>query len=169
MKQALDFRPGLLRSSLLFPGFCLALAAFWLMPSAARADVGSGESELFILDTDRCAQSEVFAIDNGNCVESAVFAIDTRRASADFDHDGDVDGDDLAVFQASVSGPDVVCSDNSAKADFDHDGDVDQADFGMFLWCVSGSGNLADPNCMSQPPWFQHHPLPALPPEGQKF
>ena len=158
-----DGRPGLAPSRLRPRVFCLLLPACWLLPSAARADVGCGESGLVTIDNDRCAESGVFVIDNSNCAESGVFAVDNRYAPADFDHDGDVDSDDLAVFQACVSGPGIAYSGDCAKADFDHDGDVDQTDYGIFLKCMSGAGVPADPNCAVETPLLQHQPPPPIP------
>lgn len=83
---------------------------------------------------------------------------------SDFDEDGDVDADDLAIFEACATGPAVPytpaslpepapgCTltadgDNHIAADFDDDGDVDQSDFGIVQRCYSGGGAPADPNC----------------------
>ena len=66
---------------------------------------------------------------------------------ADFDMDGDVDLDDLAAFQACVSGPGVAYTGDCAKADLDHNGDVDQNDFGLLQRCYSGAGIPASLNC----------------------
>ncbi|HOW71908.1 MAG TPA: DUF362 domain-containing protein [Phycisphaerae bacterium] len=68
---------------------------------------------------------------------------------ADFDSDGDVDGDDVGVFQACLSGPSIPPAESLVcrRCDFDVDADVDQSDFGIFQRCCSGSGHLADPNC----------------------
>jgi hypothetical protein len=83
---------------------------------------------------------------------------------ADFNHDGDVDGDDLSVFEACATGPAIpynqaelpepepgctLTPDGNGKiaADFDEDGDVDQSDFGAFQRCYSDEGNSADPGC----------------------
>ena len=49
----------------------------------------------------------------------------------DFDHDGDIDAEDLKAFATCVSGPAVPYSSDCAGADFDRDGDVDQSDFGL--------------------------------------
>ncbi len=90
----------------------------------------------------------------------ADFALPSPFA-ADFDYDCDVDGEDLAIFEACVSGasipydPDNLplgCTltpdgDGIIAADCDRDGDVDQADFGIFQRCYSGPDNPADPAC----------------------
>ena len=65
----------------------------------------------------------------------------------DFDHDGDVDIDDLNTVLACISGSAIPYSGDCAKADFDSDGDVDQSDFGVIQRCCSGTGEPADPNC----------------------
>ena len=57
----------------------------------------------------------------------------------DFDHDGDVDADDMKAFAACVSGPTVPCPGDCAKADFDRDRDVDQSDFGLLQRWLSGA------------------------------
>lgn len=68
-------------------------------------------------------------------------------APADFDRDGDVDADDLMIFEACASGPTVPYTGDCGKADFDADTDVDQDDFAVFQRCYSGADNPADPNC----------------------
>ena len=49
----------------------------------------------------------------------------------DFDHDGDVDGSDLAVFAADFGRTDCSPAD-PCEGDFDHDGDVDGSDLAVF-------------------------------------
>lgn len=67
----------------------------------------------------------------------------------DFDRDGDVDHDDLALLDACWSGPAIasigtpICQ----AADFDDDSDVDLDDFGVFQRCHSGHNQPADPGC----------------------
>ncbi len=68
-------------------------------------------------------------------------------APADFDNDGDVDGDDLSAFAACGSGPGVPAPTACRAKDLDRDGDVDQTDFGLFQRCLSGPDTLADPAC----------------------
>ncbi|HSA29403.1 MAG TPA: serine hydrolase [Phycisphaerae bacterium] len=65
----------------------------------------------------------------------------------DFDGDGDVDPDDLVLFEACVSGPMIALLPECRDRDFDHDGDVDQSDFGLFQRCWNGANKPADPNC----------------------
>ncbi len=67
----------------------------------------------------------------------------------DIDRDGDVDADDIILFEGCASGPGVpddgtpICQ----RADLDPDGDVDQSDFGILQHCLSGSNSPGDPNC----------------------
>ena len=73
----------------------------------------------------------------------------TTFAPVDFDHDCDVDLNDLAVFESCVSGPMVPRALTAAcqAADLDGDNDVDERDFGLFQRCYRGSGVVADPDC----------------------
>lgn len=67
----------------------------------------------------------------------------------DFTGDGDVDQDDLSIFESCASGPGIphpgspICQ----KADADNDGDVDQEDFAVIQCCYSGQDIPANPNC----------------------
>lgn len=68
---------------------------------------------------------------------------------ADFDHDGDVDAEDLEHFESCASGPAIpqtnpACSD----ARLDLDDDVDQSDFGLFQRCYSGEDVPGDAACL---------------------
>ncbi len=65
----------------------------------------------------------------------------------DANGDGDVDGEDLAVFQACVSGPAVPYAGDCAMWDLDDDHDIDQSDFGVFQRCYSGENQPGDPDC----------------------
>lgn len=68
----------------------------------------------------------------------------------DFDHDGDVDADDLAEFVDCGTGPELGPPVNGCTtADLDGDGDIDSADFGVFQRCISGTGEAGDPDCAS--------------------
>jgi hypothetical protein len=66
---------------------------------------------------------------------------------ADFDRDGDVDGDDLNLFSACHSGAALPPAADCARADLDGDLDVDQDDFGIFQRCLSGPRRASDPDC----------------------
>ena len=71
----------------------------------------------------------------------------------DFDRDGDVDRDDLAVFTSCYTGPSILgspsgCPANAFNAaDRDGDLDVDQADFGIFQRCYGGANKPAQAAC----------------------
>ncbi len=68
---------------------------------------------------------------------------------ADFDKDGDVDGDDLAVLRSCLSGPAIPRPDSEKcrDADADGDNDVDQSDFGLFQRCWTGQGGRPASDC----------------------
>lgn len=68
---------------------------------------------------------------------------------ADFDHDADVDADDLAFFRACTTGP-MIPQDAPAcaAARLDEDHDVDQADFARFQRCYRGADVAGDPACL---------------------
>ena len=85
--------------------------------------------------------------------------------TSDFDEDGDVDADDLGIFEACATGPAIPYNPASLPqpapgctltpdgnghiaADFNDDGDVDQSDFGIFQRCLSGPDVAADPSCV---------------------
>ena len=70
-----------------------------------------------------------------------------RYAAPDYNHDGDVDGDDLTVFESCASGPGIPYGGDCGMSDFDDDGDVDQSDFAVVQQCYGGQGVLADPAC----------------------
>ncbi|MDM8007626.1 MAG: DUF362 domain-containing protein [Phycisphaerae bacterium] len=64
---------------------------------------------------------------------------------ADLDADGDVDEDDMDIFQACSTGPGLAgtategcTAAHFASADIDDDNDVDQADLSRFQRCLSG-------------------------------
>lgn len=65
----------------------------------------------------------------------------------DLDRDGDVDADDVLLFEDCASGPAVAAQPQCVYLDFDGDADIDQADFAVFQRCVSGEDKPADPDC----------------------
>jgi hypothetical protein len=69
---------------------------------------------------------------------------------ADLDDDGDVDADDLTVFETCASGPAVPHdgSLNCQDADADNDNDVDQSDFAILQRCYGGMNMPESPNCL---------------------
>ncbi len=56
----------------------------------------------------------------------------------DFDGDGDVDQEDLSLFEDCASGPGVPRAAGCGLRDGDGDGDVDQSDFGRFQVMLTG-------------------------------
>jgi len=109
------------------------------------------------------ANLEAAALTCGDLALPAGLAFGAPLASgpaADFDGDGDVDGDDYSRFASCVTGPAIRYADHPTPgcalsadgqgllpADLDRDGDVDQRDFGVFQRCYSGAGEQADPDC----------------------
>lgn len=81
-----------------------------------------------------------FSAETSTVIADVVFdAIEVCWPSfGDFDGDCDVDGDDLAVFEACASGPAVPLLTGCQIADHDEDNDVDQADFGAFQVMLTG-------------------------------
>lgn len=65
----------------------------------------------------------------------------------DFDCDGDVDEDDLALFETCHSGPAIRLTDECKQFDIDGDRDADAADFAIIQRCWSGAGVLGNPDC----------------------
>lgn len=65
----------------------------------------------------------------------------------DFDCDGDVDEDDLALFEACHAGPAILLQAGCRKFDLDGDGDADATDFAIFQRCWSGAGVPGNPAC----------------------
>ena len=79
----------------------------------------------------------------------------------DFDRDGDVDRNDLDLFEACATSPAISYDIGNLPlgctlapdvlgpiaADFDNDADVDQSDFAVFQRCLSGEAVPGDPNC----------------------
>ena len=91
----------------------------------------------------------------------ASFHVHSSVTPADFNGDCLVDEQDVAAFEACMTGPRIPydaqnlpngCSllpdqQGILPADFDGDGDVDQDDFGVLQRCYSGSDTPADPDC----------------------
>jgi kumamolisin len=119
----------------------------WYSGSCGGTYLGSGRS---IVLTAPSASTTYYVRTEDACTQSGCASIPLTvltPVAADLNHDCDVDLDDLATFQACLSGPGVPYSGDCAKADFDQDGDVDQDDFGVFQRCYSGSSIPADPAC----------------------
>ena len=66
---------------------------------------------------------------------------------ADFDRDGDVDGDDVTALEACASGPAIPRGPGCTGKDLDTDGDVDSDDFAVFQRCYSGPNRSGGANC----------------------
>lgn len=88
--------------------------------------------------------SEPWASADSMTYSVPVFAI---APPADFDRDGDVDGDDLTVLLGCASGPDIPMPQGCVRADLDGDHDVDQKDFGLFQRCFGGRNRRVDAGC----------------------
>ncbi len=68
--------------------------------------------------------------------------------TADFDQDGDVDGEDVGHLEACLSGPGVAQTDpDCLDALMDEDDDVDQEDLAVAQGCMSGANVPGDPDC----------------------
>jgi hypothetical protein len=66
---------------------------------------------------------------------------------SDFDADGDVDADDLDLFETCASGPGITPASGCEGRDLDGDSDVDQSDLGLLQRCLSGLGTPASMDC----------------------
>lgn len=67
----------------------------------------------------------------------------------DFDGDGDVDAQDLQIFESCLTGPAVGPPASGCEpADLEGDGDVDQSDFGLFQRCWSGENIPPAESCL---------------------
>lgn len=90
---------------------------------------------------------------NGKCppelMRTVTVAVSIPDVRADLDHDGDVDSDDVVLFETCASAPGIPHSGAAMcpRVDFDADGDVDQLDFGVEQACFGGPNVLADPAC----------------------
>lgn len=84
-------------------------------------------------------------------MKTVTVAVSIPDVRADLNHDGDVDEDDMILFEACASGPGVPHRGTAEcqRVDFDTDSDVDQSDFSIEQACFSGANILADPACSS--------------------
>jgi hypothetical protein len=81
-------------------------------------------------DYDCVYKAPYFSV-NDNLILSAIELGECERCEGDFDHDGDVDGSDLAVFAVPFGS--VFDDPNyDPRCDFDNDGDVDGSDLAVF-------------------------------------
>ena len=71
----------------------------------------------------------------------------TLNVPGDLDRDGDVDSNDVHLFENCYLGPQIPRAQACGDRDFDADGDVDQTDFGVMQRCYSGENNLGNPAC----------------------
>jgi hypothetical protein len=132
---------------------------------AGECPGGSPDDICVQLKCERTELSDVVDLDTGTFLStiapgSSIFKANMDRTTkvfyvrrtllADFNHDSDVDGDDLSVFTSCISGPMIQPAGTATcrQADFDEDNDVDQSDFGLFQRCFSGPGNRADIHCL---------------------
>jgi hypothetical protein len=97
-----------------------------------------GKVELFISSSTLCALWDLEGDYKKEDIEWSMFQHDARHTGvytlackSDFDHDGDVDGSDLAVFAADFGRTDCGTED-PCKGDFDHDNDIDGSDLAVF-------------------------------------
>lgn len=65
----------------------------------------------------------------------------------DFDHDGDVDQDDVNAFETCASGPAVTLTPGCEDKDVESGGDGDQSDFAIVQRCFSDQNCPAEPTC----------------------
>lgn len=83
-----------------------------------------------------------------NFTESDLSGYGPCYAPVDVDHDGDVDMNDFARFQACLSGRGVPQNDLACKwAKLDTDSDVDREDMVIFRRCLTGEHIPADQHC----------------------
>ena len=72
----------------------------------------------------------------------------TVTATGDFDHDGDIEDDDLAHMIECMTGTQSSTTPSCNDADFDHDGDSDLVDFAYFQRCISGHNTPPPATCV---------------------
>jgi hypothetical protein len=85
----------------------------------------------------------------GSATSAAASLTVTACSPADFDQDGDVDGDDLTLLGSCKTRDRVRHSGTNLcrVADLDDDNDVDPNDFGIYQRCYSGANVPAEPSC----------------------
>lgn len=72
-----------------------------------------------------------------------------NTVAADLDHDGDVDGADITLFQGCMTGYDIgPPAPGCVPADFEADDDVDLGDYASLQLCLSGEDQPVDTSCM---------------------
>jgi hypothetical protein len=135
------------------PSLTAASFSGWTVAQVAMAYGYSAGGTGFDLAESGMSEIQYVRIDNpassGVVSEIDAVADVAPRLVPDFDCDSDVDGDDLAVFDACATGPGMgPVPTGCARADLDRDGDVDQVDFGIVQRCFTGSGGLFDAACV---------------------
>ncbi len=84
----------------------------------------------------------------GGRLDIGAFEYQAIPVPPDFDHDGDVDSDDLAHLKSCRLGPKVAQNNPlCADARLDGDDDVDGDDFAVWQRCHSGANQPANPAC----------------------
>ena len=79
---------------------------------------------------------------------STVFIAGSPTHPLDFDADGDVDQDDVTLFESCASSPGIPLAAGCKGKDLDQDNDVDQSDLAAFQRCFSGERVPANPSCI---------------------
>ena len=123
----------------------LAVALLLACTTGADAELGSGDSPEFSLDTrlvnPSIDDSAAFDLNltrvSRAWADSAWFVVRARPAG-DCDEDGDVDLTDFLCFRDCFHGPDHWPPKACDVVDFDLDGDVDVLDFHAFVQHFTG-------------------------------
>jgi hypothetical protein len=77
-----------------------------------------------------------------------IFVTAIPRKTADLDLDGDVDFEDVQIFEGCMTATNVPPADPNCRiADLDDDGDVDQSDFGRLQSCLNGPRHTPPEGC----------------------
>ncbi|MGQ9651433.1 MAG: hypothetical protein ACUVXJ_15095 [Phycisphaerae bacterium] len=94
-------------------------------------------------------QGSMMALASLELMKTVTVPVSILDARADLDRDGDVDENDMVLFETCASGPGIAHSGTAEceRVDFDADNDVDQSDFSIEQVCFSGANVLADPAC----------------------